>query len=714
MKAKRKRRETESAEDLRFVPYVFDVARYVVDVLGWKPWKGQRDLLDFISTSIEAQFEKRDVEAGALAPEACKVWKGGEVDVVLRVESGHGFGKTKLVAGAVNWAFDCLGAVGPVVGYTFGTDFDALRSKLWKEVLDDRRTARAPSLPRVERDELGTLALDEDGEVVTLSAAGVRSVPFGRSASGGAMPGRTLEGALKLDGGPKRWVKARSTSDAHGKGKEKIHGLHERFWIYVVDEAEGVPDYVFNAINSNRTGGIGIVILIGNPRTRTSRFYRIQKEPGVASFRYSSLDHPNITTGREVIPGGGVSRTWIRRMVHDHTSTVGHVPPEVVELGVEAVAEYGAGFDRIVKQRRRGPLAPDRPASGARGESEEDRLTLAVPWLVDESGRVPVVVPDGDFQYQVLGVPPAGATVDTVFPVGRVEKARARGARAPAEDGFTPPSEVERLRLTPAKGYAGLLPMDHPARLTLGVDAARYGGDSNTIWVRFRGRTWKGGEVPGDPSDPDLTGIVAAACLDVVEGVAKRARQRPGRFVTGDAEALATREVVEVVIRVDGTGGYGGGVVDALGLLSFAGALPAGGRVRIVEVQFGASVSNAVAAESYKDRITELYFDAAESLGGLALGGAGLGLGAPLDVDLDLTDRRFEWVKVKARRLRRMQDKDVFRKEHEGRSPDDGDGLVLAVADDEALDGLRTVDLVVGASGAVATPKRRRSRGRAR
>jgi hypothetical protein len=70
-----------------------------------------------------------------------------------------------------------------------------------------------------------------------------------------------------------------------------------------------------------------------------------------------------------------------------------------------------------------------------------------------------------------------------------------------------------------------------------------------------------------------------------------------------------------------------------------------------------------------------MYAHAAEALGGLAV------LDPPAELEADLCERTYRWANWKGHDVKELASKDLFRKAHR-RSPDDGDGFVLAVAPD--------------------------------
>jgi len=70
-----------------------------------------------------------------------------------------------------------------------------------------------------------------------------------------------------------------------------------------------------------------------------------------------------------------------------------------------------------------------------------------------------------------------------------------------------------------------------------------------------------------------------------------------------------------------------------------------------------------------------MYAEAAETLNGVGV------VNAPPELEDDLTDRRYEWRNRAGVAVRVLEPKDEFRKRRK-RSPDDGDGFVLAAAPD--------------------------------
>ena len=86
---------------------------------------------------------------------------------------------------------------------------------------------------------------------------------------------------------------------------EQFQGFHCPNVFIVVDEAEGVGDEIYEAIESVMTSADPLLLLIGNPTTMTGAFRRAFHEERriYRAITISALDSPNVQAGRVVIPG---------------------------------------------------------------------------------------------------------------------------------------------------------------------------------------------------------------------------------------------------------------------------------------------------------------------------------------------------------------------------------------------------------------------------
>jgi hypothetical protein len=188
----------------------------------------------------------------------------------------------------------------------------------------------------------------------------------------------------------------------------------------------------------------------------------------------------------------------------------------------------------------------------------------------------------------------------------------------------------------------------------MGVDAARFGTDYGTLYVRHGRNVWRAG---------------------------KFYQERKGSYVQAikrEAVKLAEAGAKRLHVRLDGTGGFGAGVADDLVIDQDLSDLFED--FQVIEVHFGAGASgngllggDHQMADGYADIVTEMYAHVGETMKSLTL------VDVPPELEDDLCDRVFGPVNREGRTLFKLEDKELFRKRH-GRSPDDGDGCVLAAA----------------------------------
>lgn len=530
--------ELDSVADTpRFAPYQFDPTGYINKFLHWTPWGEQERVITAYTLALQQQQERHDFERGDKVLGDLKYWQPGQViKNWIRVESGNLVGKTKLSAGLVSHFFDCY----PSIIYTFAPSSEQLNLLLWKEIRTDR----------IGRDLTGTV----------------------------------LEGEARIKDKANHFVVGRVTDNSGGGGIERLQGQHHTHLMFVLDEADGIPDFVYDAIEGMDAGVMVIVLMVGNPRSQDTRFYRTSGRAYVQNFRISTLDHPNVIENRPVIPGGA-TREWVERRIEAYT--------EIVEA------------------------------------HSEDEFTFEVPWHPSLIYR-----PLPEFFWRVLGIAPSGVAEDVFCPVGRYEAA------------------TKRDRLT----------TDNPTIARLGIDVARYGDDMGTLYVKHHGQVWRAAQF---------------AKLDYYDYYLKTKEV---------CKWLIELGVVDIQIRVDAGGGFGGGVVSHLlndiELSQRQGIFEKLVSWDVKEVNFNA---NSFDREAYANLITEMYAHAGESLKVLRLHNP------PNELRDELCKRHYKYGKLNGYDVKVLTDKERFRKLYR-RSPDDADGLVLALAPDYLFGSTKKLD----------------------
>jgi hypothetical protein len=514
--------------------------------LGWEPWRGegggtgQVEVLEAYTLALRQQFERREYQAETLRyedGEAVRVdaegketrskayWQPGQIiQNWISIDAGHNVGKTRLGAGLVSHFFDSFA---PSIVYCFAPSGEQINDLLFKFIRKDRRGKPLP------------------GEVMDEPRVKFREDHF---------------------------VKGKAADNATGTGTERAQGQHGEFLMFVLDEAEGIPAFVWEAVRSMASGGICIVLILRNPRTTTCEAHKVRKEPQTAKFRISCLDHPNVIHDRELIPGG-VGRDYVESMLRK----------------CEVVTEH----------------------------SEEDH-TFTVPWRPGVIYKPSLVC-----MWRVLG------------------RASSKGT----DDAFCSPDRYEAA--CGREPYDG----DDPEEARIGVDCARYGNDLGKEYVRHAGRVWKDKEFSQQDGYVYYVGIKETC------------------------RALKEKGVRKVKVRMDAGGGYHSTACDNLrrdaDLKEW---------FEVFEVLEVHNNSEAHDPDKYADLVTEMY-----AYGAVALKALRLDSPSP-ELEQDLCERKFKYViKTSGSKtrldLKQLVPKEKF-KEKFHRSPDDGDGFVLAVAPD--------------------------------
>lgn len=114
----------------------------------------------------------------------------------------------------------------------------------------------------------------------------------------GVLGGQMLDTRWEL--AEDRYALGLSATDA-----AQFQGFHSANMLIVVDEAEGVADTIYEAVEAVMTSANPRLLLIGNPTTTAGGFYRaFHGESGIyQTVTISAPESPNVAAGRVVIPG---------------------------------------------------------------------------------------------------------------------------------------------------------------------------------------------------------------------------------------------------------------------------------------------------------------------------------------------------------------------------------------------------------------------------
>src|SRR3990167_5221293 len=95
------------------------------------------------------------------------------------------------------------------------------------------------------------------------------------------------------------------------KGRIFVSGNSPNLLV-VLDEAPGVPQFIYTAVASLAMSGDNRIIKVGNPTSPTGEFFNNCYSNQWNKVHISGFDHPNIVAGMEIIPGA-ITKAWIDR-----------------------------------------------------------------------------------------------------------------------------------------------------------------------------------------------------------------------------------------------------------------------------------------------------------------------------------------------------------------------------------------------------------------
>lgn len=236
--------------------YAQDPVRFAREILGFEPWSRQREILEAV----------RDHDR-------------------VSVVSGHKCGKSTTAATLALWWFASFEDARCVMSSTTARQVDQI---LWREL----RMLRARA-----------------GRCVDCKLKD----PYGLTIPTPCEHSATLDGdqAELARSGLKTRVDFREITGFTARDAESIAGISGRKLLFIIDEASGVPDPIFEAIEGNRAGSAKLVLL-GNGTRNEGEFFESfhSKARHYHNVRMSSEETPNVVEGRSVVPGLA-TREWI-------------------------------------------------------------------------------------------------------------------------------------------------------------------------------------------------------------------------------------------------------------------------------------------------------------------------------------------------------------------------------------------------------------------
>jgi len=260
----------------------------------------------------------------------------------------------------------------------------------------------------------------------------------------------------------------------------KFSGKHSAYLLFIIDEGDGVPDEVYRGIDGCMSGGHARLLIMFNPKQESGRVYQMIRNGEANVVQLSAFNHPNVFTGRNLIPGA-VTRMVTARRINKFSVPISS--EEEPDNECFEVPDFLVGF---VAKNERGIEYPPIPAGWRRVQEHE-------------------------FHYKVLGqYPPSGSNV--LISRDWIDAARSRWdlfVAAYGENALSPK--------TPHDEDNPLFEM----RPIIGQDVADLGDDWNVTCRRYGGfvarlSRWRGVD-PTETSDKavDLAKHYKSQCVNV-------------------------------------------------------------------------------------------------------------------------------------------------------------------------------------------------------
>lgn len=311
----------------RAVRYEFDLVGLVEDLLGVPLWRGcngragQHEVAQHLSATRIALRARSLWQAGVfkssldllgwqermrhmlVALETLDLtwcdppWEPGQEirnQVVLR--GGHGLGKSVLEAAALLW----LGATSSdISGAVYAPDLAKSAETVWRYV---------------------DLLLGGSWAGRGFDAALWEEV----------RAGRTKDGRLRL--GDTREIRSKATNTSRGQGSTKVQGAYGQVGIHIFEEARGIGEQdIWDGVRSIVSGREQLWVISENPTQPTSTSSQNIDGPNCRLYTLNCLDHPNVVTGRDVVPGA-VTRGWVEAQLRGTSAWAQRIPQHQPEL----------------------------------------------------------------------------------------------------------------------------------------------------------------------------------------------------------------------------------------------------------------------------------------------------------------------------------------------------------------------------------------------
>ena len=103
-------------------------------------------------------------------------------------------------------------------------------------------------------------------------------------------------------------------SGSEAQREAKFSGKHSPHLLFILDEGDAIPDEIYRGIESCMSGGYARLLVMFNPRAEVGEAYRMIRDGRANVVKLSAFNHPNVISGKDIIPGAVTRETTIRRL----------------------------------------------------------------------------------------------------------------------------------------------------------------------------------------------------------------------------------------------------------------------------------------------------------------------------------------------------------------------------------------------------------------
>lgn len=144
------------------------------------------------------------------------------------------------------------------------------------------------------------------------------------------------------------------SSGSDAQREAKFSGKHAPNLLFILDEADAIPDEVFKGIESCMSGGHARLLILFNPRAESGEVYRMIRDRRAHVVELTAFTHPNVISGED-IHSGAVTRDvtvrrineWARPLTGDEIKGTDCFELPDFLIGATAISKTGETFEPL-------------------------------------------------------------------------------------------------------------------------------------------------------------------------------------------------------------------------------------------------------------------------------------------------------------------------------------------------------------------------------